>query len=196
MRYAKKILVMLMALIMLSTLCLVPVGAASDAHYYKGHDIIYGTAPYVGSFTWKTGWWLWEESHAENYYLSNSYYRCLTYYHDSWIANQGQTLSLTMGKTVNRTVTNTVQTEIGVSDVVSAGITAGYSDSISTGYSTFLGLTYDLSKCSRNSVRIASMGYIDRFVTMHYVSNTYKESYYRYAYDTNFGQEISLVYRW
>lgn len=177
----------------------VPVKAATAPHY-KGFDIIWSPEIYYGSYSWMTGIWPFRTSHQENYYMNRSYYRCLTYYHDSWIQNQGQTLSITSSKTVSRSVQNVVSGEIGAEGtikVIKAAGKVGYSHSTSTTttYSTTLGLTYNLKEFPSGQYRIASMGYIDRFLTYYYKEGNFQESYNAYAYDHEYGQVITLVTR-
>lgn len=190
----KKVVAIAITVLVLVQTIAIPASAAS-ARYYKGWDISYSTWNYKGNYKWNSGF-LWLTSNEERYYLSKSHYRCWSYYHDSWIANQGQTLSLTVSKTKSCSISSTVTGEISASDSgVGAKLGGGWSTSASTTYSTSLGLTYNLKDYSNSSVRIASMGYVDRFYTDKYVNGSYNSSYYTYAYDTNYGQEITLVYR-
>lgn len=190
----KKVAVMAIAVLVLVQTFVVP-ASAENARYYKGWDVGYSTWDYQGSYPWNSGF-LWLTSNEEVYFLSKSYYRCWTYYHDTWIANQGQTLSLNVGKTISNTISSTVTGEISATSSGSgAKLGGGWSTSTTTSYATSLGLTYNLKDYSNSSVRIASMGYVDRFYTERFINGSYNSSYYTFAYDTNYGQEITLVYR-
>lgn len=160
-------------------------------------NIIYnnGNGYYYWTNTWNGGF-LWLTKYQDDYYMTHSYNRCLTYYHDNWIANQGQTIGITSTKTVNRSVTDGVTAEVGVSDVVSSKVSTTHTTSVSTAYSTALSITYNLSQFSKSSYKIAAMGFYDRFKINRFANNSYEYTYYRYAYDKNYGQEIRLVYRY
>ncbi|MGN0379370.1 MAG: hypothetical protein ACI4EU_07260 [Butyrivibrio sp.] len=170
---------------------------AANEYYYKGFDITYknGEGIHVYDTTWRGGF-LWLTNYKEEYYITNSYMRCLTYYHSSWVANQGQTLTISASKTVSRSVSEGVSAELGVSDVASVKLGTEYTTSVSTSYSTSLGLTYDLSKFSHRSYKIASMGYYDKFNVYNYKNGKYVDTKTVYAYDAKYGQEIRLVYRY
>ena len=173
---------------------------AETAPYYKGFNIVWSPSVYYGSYSWKTGLWPFRTQHQEYYYMTQSHYRCLTYYHDSWIQNQGQTVTITTSKTVSRTVENTVSAELGLTGtikVIEAAGKAGYSHSRSTTttYSTSLGLSYNMKDYPLGQYRIASMGYIDRFSTNYYKEGNYQYTYTGFGYDHDYGQVITLVRR-
>lgn len=169
---------------------------AAKEYYYKGYDILYGgSGKLVYTKTWYGGF-MWLTEYTEKYYLTNSYMRCLTYYHDAWIANQGQTVSLTTSKTVTRSVSAGVSNELGISGVIASNIGTNYSSSVSTTYSSSLGLSYNLSNFKYSSYKIASMGFYDKFTVKKYKDGSYQSSYTRYAYEASYGQEIRLVYRY
>lgn len=169
---------------------------AADEYFYKGDTITYnrGSGIYLYTDKWNGGF-LWLDSYKEKYYLTNSYMRCLTYYCDEWIANQGQTLTLSINKSVTRSVEDGVSSELGIKNVISVNIGSQHKDKVTTNYSTSLGLTYRLSKFKHKSYKIAAMGYYDKFKVNKYKNGDYKKTYYAYAYNSNFGQEIRLVYR-
>lgn len=171
--------------------------SAANEYYYKGFDITYnrGAGYHAYTKTWNGGF-LWLTKYQERYFMTNSYMRCVTYYHGSWIANQDQVLTISSSKSVTRNVSAGVSAELGVEDVVSAQLGASHSASVTTEYSSSLGLSYDLSKFAHNSYRIAAMGYYDKFIVYKYKNGSYQTSYTCYSYDADFGQEIRLVYRY
>lgn len=196
MKFAKKFICFLIIVVSLLTYSSIAVSAANE-YYYKGCNITYndGEGYYVGYKTWNGGF-LWLSKYKEKYYMTNSYMRCVTYYHNSWIANQGQTLTIASSKTISRSVTSGVSAEVGIEGVVSANLGVSHTASVTTEYSSSLGLSYDLSKFSHNSYRIAAMGYYDKFNVKKYKNGTYQSSKNLFAYDADFGQEIRLVYRY
>lgn len=195
-RFLTKILAVMLVACMLMGNGMNVVLAAND-YYYKGYDITYngGQGFKKYSESWRGGF-LWLIKYREDYYLTNSYMRCLTYYHDTWIANQGQVLTISDTRNVSRSVEEGVSSEIGVSFVFSLNIGAEYTDSVTTSYGKSMGMSYDLSKYKHKSYRVASMGFYDKFRVEKYKNGKYKESYTVYGYDKKFGQEIRLVYRY
>lgn len=166
-------------------------------YYYKGYNITYngGNGVHIYTKTWRGGF-LWLTDYKENYYLTNSYMRCLTYFSDAWIANQNQKLTVSGSKTVTRSVSDGVSSEFGISSVVSIKLGTQYETSVTTSYDVSMELNYDLSKYNHNSYKIAAMGFYDKFKVIKYKNGSYDKTYYAYAYDANFGQEIRLVYRY
>lgn len=194
--FARKAVALVMTLCIMLSVAAISASAANE-YYYKGYNIIYNGGAGVQLYTRTyNGGFLWLTKYTEKYYLTNSYMRCLTYYHNEWIANQGQTLTISSSKTKSRSVATGVSAELGVADAVTAKIGTQHSNTVSTSYSTSLGLTYNLSKFSHRSYKIASMGYYDKFSVYKYKEGTYESKYTCYAYDAGFGQEIRLVYRY
>lgn len=179
-----------------------------EAIYYKGSDHTYNTReqPTHAVFVKETGALWWKKTYEDHYVKRAHHDRCVTYYHDGWIRNQGQIISVS--QTVQKTaeITSTVKTEIGADlTVIEAKLTTGASTSMSTTYAYELKLEYDLAKYSEQSLRIAAMGRINEYNLRHYIKDNNGDlgldpdansPEIAYAFDTNFGYEICLVYRY
>ena len=184
----KRIVVLILVVCMVFGLSTQSSMAATE-YYYIGSTILSNNV-YKGTDTLVL--------YKDEYYLTASYNRCLTYFHDAWIANQGQIVTISSTVTRSRTVSAGVSAEVGVSDVTVAKLGGSYQTSTTTTYSSSLGLTYDLSNFSHSSYKIASMGRYSKFSVKRYnrATGNYKETYVAYAYDAGYGQEIRLVYRY
>ncbi len=145
--------------------------------------------------------------------LYNAY---LTYYledstgNPTWIANQGQKLTITQSSTVSRTVSNTITWTLGISGDITipklsklkitpkASFTSTNTETYSYTYSAGMGLEYDLSKYKHKSYTIATNGYIIKYAVIRYKPDgkTIKDQKTMYGYYASYGQEVRLVYRY
>lgn len=195
MKKATRFLALALAVLTLCLVLAIPASAYRQATYYKGWDIIYLSRPKYGTCSWNGGF-LWLTKYSEDYFYATDYYRCWNYYHDSWVSNQGQTLTITTSKTKTSSISSTVSAEIGASYCgVDGKLGASMTTSESVSYSTSLGLSYNLRDYSAGSVRIAGMGYITEFLVRQYKNGSFNRMYYTFAFDHSYGSEITLVYR-
>ena len=199
---SKTIATIAAAVTMLTSMSLSASAIRGPEHYTPGSlsaDAEWGGFPtmYWGNHTWTTGFWTthyWEQK----YYLRRRYRVAIGYYHDDWVSNQGQTMSIT--HTVSRTssISDTVSSEISASiDGIGAKVGSVFTETNSCTFSSSLSLTYNLSQYREaNSVRIACMGYVCEFDTNEFCDSLLERRFSTFAYDTGLGKEYSLVYRW
>lgn len=201
---------------------------AVTEYYYKGNSVSLGDGVVKASGTYnyylKNGQpqiskpYFWSSKKTGTYQVKKvaNHHKCLTYYMETdgtplWIANQGQTVSVTQSSTVSRSVSKTVTREIGVSmsgkytpskgNELGITFTTAFKNSNTSSYSytytTGLGVIYNMSEYKKASYTIATMGIIEEFKVYRYKEDG---SLWRtdtmYAYWKDYGQEIRLVYRY
>lgn len=184
----------------LMTSLALPSSAAAGPLYYKPDPYVWGSGypnMYWGSAYWSTGALLWKKEWQQDFYLTRRWRRPQAYYTDYWIANQGQTLTITTTKTCTNTIGSSVTSEISASySGIGAKVGGVMTTSTSCTFSAALSMTYDLKKYSQQSVRLANMVYICEFDSPKFCDGAYHSSELTYAYDTSLGNEFALVYRY
>lgn len=169
--------------------------AAESAQYYHPSSTWCGV-DYYDSVQWTKGALWWKDYYEEDYYEYRRWYRPEAYYTNSWIINQGQTVSITQNKTKTCSISSTVTSEISASyEGIGAKVGGSMTVTDVATFSSSLSISYDLSNYTNKRVRIASMINICEFYTETYCNGYYQGCKQKFAYDTDYGRDVVLVYR-
>lgn len=223
----KRKMISLILVVVLFVMSFSPAFAVTE-YNYKGYSVSLGDGVVKASGTYNyylkndkpqiSKPYFWSRKKTGTYQVRKvtNHHKCLTYYMETdgtplWIANQGQTISLSQSSTVTRSVSKTVTTELGVNmngkytpskgNELGIAFTTSFKNSntssYSYSYSSAYKISYDLSKQTKSSYTIATMGIIEEFKVYRYKEDG---SLWRtdtmYAYWKDYGQEIRLVYRY